>query len=127
MMHIDDDTLLKFVLETLDEPDNATVREHLSSCPLCSGKRLELQREVGSLASVDLQVDAVEPPRLPQRSRRSMVIARFAAVLAVGFVAGYLMAELSAPQTTTTVGQQLRPAPVNTPVTRPVPCGAIDI
>ena len=127
MMHIDDDTLLKFVLETLDEPDNASVRKHLSSCPLCSGKRSELQREVGSLASVDFQVDNVEPPRLPQRSRRSLVIARFAAVLAVGFVTGYLVAELSAPLKTTTVGQQLRPAPVATPVTRPAPCSAIDI
>jgi len=127
MMHIDDDTLLKFVLETLDEPDNGTVRDHLSLCPICSGKRLELQREVRSLASVDFQVDAVVPPRLPQRSRRSMMIVRFAAVLAVGFVAGYIMSEVSAPQTTTTVGQQLRPAPVAAPITRPAPCSAIDI
>jgi hypothetical protein len=127
MTHLDEDTLLKFVLETLDEPDAALVREHLSGCQLCTQQEKKFRMEVRRLSDVEVHVEAVTPPRLPRRMRILVVASRAAAILAVGFLAGYLTAELSSSVQPIPVQQRLVPVRVATPPTGYTPCQAVDI
>jgi anti-sigma factor RsiW len=127
MTHLDEDTLLKFVLETLDAPDASLVREHLAECQLCTQQEKKFRMEVGRLIDVEVQVEAVAPPRLPRRMRILAVATRAAAILAVGFLAGYLTAELSHPIRPETVQQRLVPGRLTTPPSGYIPCQAVDV
>jgi hypothetical protein len=127
MTHPDSDTLLGFVLQTLDESDSSAVREHLSACEECRERQRKLEGEVARLASVDLQVKMVAPPRLPRRSRLHISVSKFAAVLAAGFLLGYATALLSNPVRPVPVQQRLIPAQVIVPSSGYVPCQGVDL
>lgn len=127
MIHPDGDTLLKFVLQTLDESENAAVREHVSACEQCREQEWKLEGEVKRLASIDFRVDMVAPPRLPRRSRLFSTVLRSAAVLAVGFVVGYATAELSNPVHPIPLQQRLIPAEIAVPHSGYIPCQEVDM
>jgi anti-sigma factor RsiW len=127
MTHPDGDTLLKFVLQTLDEPDTSVVREHLSACEQCREQERKLQGEVKRLASVDFPIDLVAPPRLPRKSQLLIAVSRSAAVLAAGFLLGFAAAELSNPVHPIAVQQRLIPAQVALPSSGYVSCQEVDV
>ena len=127
MTHPESDMLLKFVLETLDGADSAAVDEHLSACAQCREQVRKLEGEVRKLASVDLQVEMVAPPRLPRMSRLLTSAWKFAAVLAGGFLLGYATAQLSDPIKPVAVQQHLIPSHVAVPSSGYVPCQEVDL
>ena len=127
MTHLDGDTVLKFVLETLDEPDSVRVREHLSGCEQCRQRHHELHDEIKRVEGIDLCVGGAVPPRLPRRAGFLRVSSRWAAVLAVGFLAGYVTAEVSRPVRPIPVQQRLIPVRVASPVSGYIPCQAVDL
>jgi len=126
MTHLDDDTLLKFHLEMLDPSDDVRIRQHLSACRQCGERDKKVQGEVGRLSEIEMRLDEVAPPPLPRRVRFFAVAARVAAVLAVGFLAGYMTAEVANPLPPNTVQQRLVPARLAAPPSGYVPCQAVD-
>jgi hypothetical protein len=127
MTHPDTDTLLKFVLQTLEESDEPVVREHLAACDQCRELQQNMQREVQRLGSINLPIGMPAPPRLPGRLRVPMAVLRLAAVLAVGFLIGYGTAQLSQPVNSVPVQQRLIPAQVAVPSSGYIPCRAVDL
>ena len=127
MTHPDEDTLLKFVLETLDEPDHSIVRTHLSVCRECQEIQKRLVSEVTRLQSVGVHVDVPAPPGLPHRWRFPLAVSRWAAVLAAGFLLGYLTANISAPLRTIPVQQRLAPTPDGGDTSLFISCKPVDV
>jgi hypothetical protein len=127
MTHPDGDTLLQFVLQTLDESGNSAVREHLSACEQCIERQRKLEGEITRLASIHLPVKMIAPPRLPRRSRLTTSVSKIAAVLAAGFLLGYATALLSNPVHPIPVQQRLIPAQFRVPSSEYVPCRQVDL
>jgi predicted anti-sigma-YlaC factor YlaD len=127
MTHPNADTLLEFVLQTLEESDNSIVREHLSTCEQCRELQQMLEGEVKRLESIDMHFDVPSPPRLPRRSRLLMTVSRLAAVLAVGFLLGYVTAQLFDPVRPIPVQQRLIPTQVEVSSSGYIPCQAVDL
>ena len=127
MNHVDGDTLLKYVLETLDEQTEAAVRDHVSVCDRCSRAAGKLQAEVQRMAGIEIRMSDAAPPPLPRRFRILQSASRMAAVLAVGFLFGYLTAEVSNPPLRVPVQQRLIPTVVARNDTDYVPCEATDV
>lgn len=127
MTHLDDDTLLRSALETLDERDNARVREHLAVCAQCSERMERVREEVGRLSGIRVEVGEFAPPPLRRPRRVVSALARAAAILAVGFLAGYATADLTAPERPTAVQQRLVPGSPAAPRTGYFPCRAVDV
>ena len=127
MTHPDKDTLLKFVLETLDNPETDALRQHLSLCEQCKGEERRLGEEVSRLSSIEIPVEMASPPRLRRRSRFLVPSLKVAAVLAVGFLFGYATAQLSNPVHPIPVQQRLIPAQVAIPSSGYVPAQQVDL
>jgi hypothetical protein len=127
MTHIDSDTLLKFVLQTLEEPESEVVRQHLSLCERCRATAQNVEEEVRVLANVEIPVGQSAPPPLPHSSNRFASILKVAAVLAVGFLLGYAAAQLTFPTTIITVQQRLIPKQIALPSTGYVPAKGVDL
>ena len=127
MTHVDDDTLLKFVLEILDNPDESLVRDHLSMCTECRQKSANFQHDVAALGTVEFLHDRVAQPRMPRTTRGRLSALTAAAVLVAGFLGGYVTSELSNPDRVVVVQQHVQPTPVVVPVTQYVSCEQIDI
>jgi anti-sigma factor RsiW len=126
MTHPDADTLLKFVLQTLDESDTRSVMEHLQACEECRGLQQKLLGELARLGKIDFQIDIPSPPGLPRRSRLPLAVSRWAAVLAIGFLLGYMTAQLSDPVRPVVVQQRLIPTRAEASASRYVSCQALD-
>jgi anti-sigma factor RsiW len=127
MTHLDDDALLGFVLETLDAPEESRVREHVIGCPECCERMGKVQADVDRLSGVSLQVREAPVPPLPVGRRFLPVLTRVAAILAVGFLAGYVTADLSAPVHPEAVQQRLVPGVPAAPRTGYFPCRPVDV
>ena len=127
MTHPDHDTLLRFVLQTLDEPDNAIVSGHLPACEECRELEQKFLSEVEKLQGIKFHIAVPAPPRLTRRSRRLVVVSRWAAVLATGFLLGYMTAQLSDPVRPVVVQQRLIPTRAEVSSSAFVSCQAIDV
>lgn len=126
MNHPDEETLLKYSLETLDAADASLVREHLSVCQVCRKQQTKIHAELERMSGVAINVDGAAPPMLQRKVRVLRAAARVAAVLVVGFLAGYMTAELSNPLHPMPVQQRLIPrSPASLP-SEYVACQAVD-
>ncbi|MFH1010416.1 MAG: hypothetical protein V1784_04175 [bacterium] len=93
-MHVTEDDLLKFALETCDDAEVQAISEHLDACDACRGQLARLRRDIATIAGVRPEV---EPISLPFRSHRPSVwraVVRMAAVLLIGFVSGLAVSRL---------------------------------
>jgi hypothetical protein len=127
MTHLDDDTLLRSALETLDERDNALARAHLAVCLQCKERMERVREEVGRLSGISVEVGEVAAPSLRRRWVAVPALARAAAILAFGFLAGYVTADLTAPLRPAAVQQRLVPGGPPAPRTGFFPCQAVDV
>jgi anti-sigma factor ChrR (cupin superfamily) len=125
MTHPDGDTLLKFVLQTLDESENEAVRQHLRACDRCTEEERKLEGELRRLSALELPVEKFTPPRLPRRSIAPLL--KVAAVLAVGFLLGYATAQLSNTVHPVPVQQRLIPSQIAVPSSGYVPAQEVDV
>jgi hypothetical protein len=127
MTHPDADTLLRFVLQTLDDSDSSSVAEHMSACEECKELQQKLLGEVERLERIDFDINVPVPPRLPRRSRLIPEVSRWAAVLAIGFLLGYLTAQLLDPVHPVPVQQRLIPTQAKVPSSGYISCQAVDV
>lgn len=127
MTHPDADTLLKFVLKTLDESKSSSVAEHLSVCEKCRDLQQKLLGELARLEGIEIHIDVPAPPGLPRRSRLPLAVSRWAAVLATGFLLGYMTAQLSDPVRPIPVQQRLIPTQGEVSSSGYVSCQAVDV
>ncbi|HEX7571897.1 MAG TPA: hypothetical protein VF514_02310 [Bacteroidota bacterium] len=127
MTHPDADTLLKFVIQTLDESESSSVAEHLSVCEKCRDLRQKLLGEFARMGEVEFRIDTPEPPGLPRRLRMTLAVSRWAAVLAIGFLLGYLTAQLSDPVRPVVVQQRLIPTRGEVSSSGYISCQAVDV
>lgn len=127
MKHYDDDILLKSVLQLLDDGEETEVRGHLSQCQDCS-RRLEiLKAETGVIGGFVPHVAPNVPP-LPQAKRISFApLLKVAAILVIGFLAGYLTSEWTRPDPVNVVPQNLTTNAQSAPVSDFTTCEQIDI
>ncbi len=127
MSHPDEDTLLKYTLETLDAAGVSLIRQHLLDCRVCREEQEKIEAELRRLRGIAVPVGDAAAPPLPPRSRALLVTARAAAIL-VAFLAGYLTAELSSPpHPAVPVQQRLIPAGPTGPSSGYVSCRPVDI
>ena len=126
MTHPNDDKLLEFVLETLEETDYLVVRAHLLECKQCRDLQQKLQNQVERLGSIDMHIDIPEPSSFP-RTLRHAAAWKWAAVLAAGFLLGFLTAQLSDNAHPIPVPQRLIPIEAQTSSAGYVPCQALDL
>ena len=52
MRHIDNDTLLKFVLELLDDQENQRIQLHLSQCERCKAALDNIRHQTDIIGSI---------------------------------------------------------------------------
>jgi hypothetical protein len=107
MNHLDDDTLLKSVLELLDERDKMMVREHLSQCRKCSLRFNQVGNQIKAIGSFEPQIETEVHPLPPRKSTIVIPLLRAAAFLILGFFAGYLTSEFLRPRQVNVVQQHL--------------------
>ncbi len=87
-MHVTEDDLLKFALETCDDAEAQAIGEHVAACDECRERLALLRRDIAIIAGVQPEAERIP---LPFRSYRPSVwraAMRMAAVLLVGFVGG---------------------------------------
>ncbi len=95
MKHYDEDTLLKSVLNLLNDEEAWELKKHLLECKECGAKLEKIKRETDTIGEIDLQI----PPRsyrFPRKKKAALpLILKTAAVLSAGFIAGYLTSDMS--------------------------------
>jgi hypothetical protein len=92
MNHLDDDTLLQLTLEILDEPEAREAEAHLASCAECRERRSRVQQHIAVIAGIRLD-SPLSVSRPPVRSNRSRSLWRVAALILVGFLAGWISSQ----------------------------------
>ncbi len=127
MTHPDGDVLLKYVLQTLDESDRQAVDQHLSLCRECRSLRERTQGEVERLGRIEFHIDVPAPPELPRGHWTAMAVWRWAAVLGVGFILGYVTANLSESPPSIPVQQRLIPTRNAGDSSEFISCQAVDV
>jgi len=112
MNHLEDDKLLELALELLENDEAVKLKEHISECHDCREKFEAVKKRMDIIGGFDPVIE--EPSHTFPNRRRSAtkVWLRAAAILIVGFAAGYFTARYSQPECVNVVGQLLA---VNTP------------
>lgn len=127
MSHIDPDTLTAYALDVLDETNCRTVRDHLAVCAECTASLSAAKADTDRLGSVRLPVIPLRPPPLRVRKRMPAPWMRAAAILAIGFLAGFLTAEALKHDPVIVVHQEFRPAAVPPTEAARASCQPVDI
>ncbi len=108
MNHPDDDRLLKLVLELLDADEEAQLKDHLSQCDSCRARLERMQSETEVIGSLEPEIERQAYP-MPQTARPTFVAwMKVAALLLVGFMAGYATSNSTRPTYVNVVPQQLK-------------------
>jgi len=122
MNHINDDALLKRVLQLLEKDDLEEQDRHLSGCSLCTTRLAEISDETNILGSIEPDIQVPEIP-LPRSDRSlSFRLMKIAALLIIGFVAGYAVSRSSGISLVTIVPYQVSHATVQPPLSQFTVC-----
>jgi hypothetical protein len=127
MKHYDDDTLLKSVLQLLDESEDRELGDHLAQCSECRMRFDTFTADTGIIGSFVPHVAPTVPP-LPRAKHVTLTpLLKVAAILVAGFLAGYLTSELTRPNPVSVVPQNLATKAQSPPVQEYTVCELIDI
>jgi anti-sigma factor RsiW len=108
MNHPDDDRLLKLVLELLDADEEAQLEDHLAQCDSCRARLERMRSETEVIGSIEPDIDRQSYP-MPRTARPTVVAwMKVAALLLVGFMAGYATSNSMHPPYVNVVPQQLK-------------------
>jgi len=127
MNHPHDDDLLKFALELLDEDDAREIEDHVKTCRECHAKLARIREEATLLGSVQCAAAAPEFPRRRAKSRVLYVALRAAALLLIGFLAGYGTSNLTCPPPVNVIAASEKLSPPADSLTRYAFSDATDI
>jgi hypothetical protein len=123
MTHPDDDLLLKCILETLDTEEEKVIRNHLATCEICTQKVSKIRSDVVKLREFNPDVETEFIP-LPAEDKSSWFKA--AAILIIGFIAGYFTSNYLHPEPVQVVEQLLISTSPKVTVTSFNPVAVVD-
>ena len=106
MKHIEEDTILKFLLELLDDEEYKIVNDHITECEICNTILNELKKQNELIASYNPEVQNSYIPVFKKKKHYSIWLKR-AAVLLIGFLLGYSTSLLLQPEKVMVVEQYL--------------------
>jgi anti-sigma factor RsiW len=90
MSHITEDNLLAFALDTLDNPDDASrISAHVRECPECEERLRQIRADLDIIAGIRPQALPALMPRLAVPVFSLRTLARAAALILLGFAAGF--------------------------------------
>ncbi|MBT3253326.1 MAG: hypothetical protein HN995_11575 [Candidatus Marinimicrobia bacterium] len=92
--HIDEDILLKYVLETLEPAEDAEVERHLLECSVCSGEIDSMRSDLVSMRALEVPIEVPSIPFPSTYSRDWSIVLHAAALIVVGFGLGMLTRSL---------------------------------
>lgn len=110
MKHPDEDILIKFHLDLLDEDESSALDEHLDSCDPCRERSRVIRREIKMIGSVDPEM-VVPDIGLPVGKRGWWPVGfRVAAILLFGIFVGYGFSRIFEPAEYQVVPSYQRPS-----------------
>ncbi|MFH1845463.1 MAG: zf-HC2 domain-containing protein [bacterium] len=89
MKHPTEDTLLASILETLEPAAAAALQEHLAGCESCRRQCDQLRQETELIGSLEPEIARTFYPLPPKRQTARFTWVKVAALVTVGFLAGY--------------------------------------
>ena len=107
MKHYDEDILLKLGLELLTKEEEENIRVHLSECAQCREAYSIIKGDINLIGSYEPDV---EPEIIPLPVKKKNIVRQLlkvAAILVVGFFAGFLTSDLSNPEKVIVVKQSI--------------------
>lgn len=103
MKHFDENTILKYLLEVLDENDSQSVKNHLSECDICLSILNDLKKQNELITSYNPKIENVYVP-INKKNNYPVWLKR-AAILIIDFLLGYYTSTLLQPEQITIVEQ----------------------
>jgi hypothetical protein len=108
MNHYDEEILVKYELELLDEPAQKNIETHLDICNSCSTRYNKIKKEIETIGKFDMDI-SLEPPIVPISKRKKSFWVKSAAAILLGFSIGYLSQDYFTKDKITVVGQTFVP------------------
>ena len=127
MKHPDDDKLLKSVLQLLDEHEESELKNHLLQCDDCRARFERLRRETDVIGSIEPEINKQIFPLPHARNITYVTLLKVAALLLIGFMAGYGTSHLTSPECINVVGHQLKTSSPPESLTRYAACESVDM
>ena len=127
MNHIDEDVLMKMALQLLEESEEATLREHLSSCEDCKARLARIQQDMELIGSLEPRIEKPLIPLPKSRGFRIPAWFKVAALLVIGFVSGYGVSQLSDGQVVCIFPYHVRSSPPKRTYPSFTPCESVDM
>ncbi|MFB0515912.1 MAG: hypothetical protein ACETWG_04830 [Candidatus Neomarinimicrobiota bacterium] len=109
MNHLDNDLLLKYVLQLLDDRDATHVRTHLDACPECSTRLAELEADTRLLGALEPRIEPSFPPLAASKPASVPAVLKLAAAFVCGCLLGFFVSEWRNPGSVQIVEQHLVP------------------
>ncbi len=130
MTHPDNDTILRYALETIDGAEREDLKGHIGGCPDCSRVLEEISLDLAMISRSGPST-VIPPARLPAipvlRSFTARAAFRAAAVITLILLGGYLLIGPGDGARVTVVPQRFTPPAVVVPAGEFAPCEAVDI
>ena len=126
MNHFDEETFLKYVLEILDENKTLSLKNHLAECNSCTSKFNETKKQLEVIGSFNPLIENNDF-LVPKRNNVLSVWVKRAAVLIIGFIAGYATSFLSQPDRVTVIAQNLITKTPSVSITDFTSCQKVDV
>jgi anti-sigma factor RsiW len=108
MNHPNEDQLMKLALELLDTDETRQIEEHLAECEQCQQQLKELRRQTDMIGSIEPEIDREYYPLPVIKRFRSVTLLKAAALIIIGFLAGYGASQLSQPEPVNVVPQRIQ-------------------
>ncbi len=107
MIHYNEDLLMKYALDLLDDNEESTIREHLTMCDQCRKQHESIKSHVELIGSIepDIKPEIIPLPKKKLKIMEQWI--RVAAILIIGFFIGYLTANFAHPVKVHVVKQNL--------------------
>jgi len=127
MIHFNEDLLMKYTLELLDDNEKSTIREHITTCVQCRKRYESIKSDIELIGSIET---GVKPEIIPFPRKRLKIARQWikaAAVLIIGFFIGYLTANFAHPVKVHVVKQNLIPKTILYPSESFRTCEKVDL
>jgi len=96
MNHIDDDTILKYALEIIEDiKEKNSIEEHLVSCPECRQKLIEIRKDMDIIRGIQSLTSELKMPVPKKRGNILLSTMRVASLIILGIAIGFSSAKLS--------------------------------
>lgn len=117
MNHLDEDNLLRRVLELLEEDELTEQDRHLTGCSHCQARLDRMKQETELIGSIEPGFDKPVIPLPKSRKIPFSRLVKIAALLIIGFVAGYSVSSYRRSTIITVIPHHVSYTPESQPLT----------